>query len=234
MWDRKQLKANAKELIKPNYWKVVVASLVLMFAMGSSGSAGSTAARNSDVQDELSTAAASMDTATLIAAFALIISVIAVAMVISIVVKIFVWNPLVVGAQKMFLNCKTDSAEYGDLVFGFKNSYGNIAKTMFLKDLFISLWSLLLVIPGIIKGYEYRMVPYILAENPQMSSKDAFAKSKQMMTGNKWNAFVLDLSFLGWVIIMFITCGIAGIFFVNPYVFLTDAELYHELKKKIS
>ena len=91
MWDRKQLKANAKELIKPNYWTVVVASLVLMFAMGSSGSAGSTAARNSDVQDELSTAVASMDTATLIAAFALIMSVIAVAMVISIVVKIFVF-----------------------------------------------------------------------------------------------------------------------------------------------
>ena len=72
---------------------------------------------------------------------------------------------------------------------------------MFLKGLFQGLWSLLFVIPGIIKSYEYRMIPYILSENPNISRKRAFEISKQMMKGNKWDTFVLDLSFIGWQIL---------------------------------
>ena len=102
---------------------------------------------------------------------------------------------------------------------------------MFLKALYVFLWSLLLVIPGIIKGYEYRMIPYILAENPGIDTKEAFAMSKQMMDGNKWNAFVLDLSFLGWIILSVFTCGILAVFYVNPYIYMTDAELYVALKE---
>lgn len=87
------------------------------------------------------------------------------------------------------------------------------------------------VIPGIVKAYEYRMIPYILAENPQMSYKDAFAESKRMMTGNKWKAFVLDWSFILWDILAIFTCGILMIFYVRPYQELTNAEFYHALKE---
>ena len=70
---------------------------------------------------------------------------------------------------------------FGNLLDGFKSGhYGNIVLTIFLRDLFISLWTLLLVIPGIVKIYEYLMVPYILAENPAMDRKSAFAISKRM------------------------------------------------------
>ena len=75
-------------------------------------------------------------------------------------------------------------------------------------NLFIALWTLLLIVPGIIKSYEYRMVPYILAENPGMNRKEAFAISKRMMTGKKWATFVLDLSFFGWIFLSIFTCGI--------------------------
>ena len=85
--------------------------------------------------------------------------------------------------------------------------------------------------PGIIKAYEYRMIPYILAENPDIDTKEAFARSKEMMTGNKWDAFVLDLSFLGWILLSVCTCGILAIFWVNPYMYMTDAELYVALKE---
>ena len=103
--------------------------------------------------------------------------------------------------------------------------------TMFLRQLFTFLWSLLFVIPGIIKSYEYRMIPFILAENPDTPYKDAFEMSKKMMMGNKWDAFVLDLSFIGWFILTAITCGILGVFYVNPYKYMTDAELYVALKE---
>ena len=109
--------------------------------------------------------------------------------------------------------------------------YVNIVLTMFLRDLFTTLWSLLLVVPGIVKHYEYLMVPYIIAENPAMDYKEAFQISKQMMDGNKWDAFVLDLSFIGWTLLGVCTFGILLVFYVEPYIYLTRAELYHALKK---
>lgn len=102
---------------------------------------------------------------------------------------------------------------------------------MFLRGLYIFLWSLLLFIPGIIKSYEYRMVPYLLSECPQMGSSEAFRVSKEMMYGQKMEAFILDLSFIGWEILSVCTCGLVGLFFVNPYKYATNAELFLELKR---
>ena len=105
---------------------------------------------------------------------------------------------------------------------------------MFFYSLYITLWTLLFIIPGIIKGYEYRMIPYILAENPTISTKEAFALSKQMMDGEKLNAWILDLSFIGWNILSAFTCCILAIFYVAPYQNLTNAQLYSVLKNKVS
>jgi uncharacterized membrane protein len=80
-----------------------------------------------------------------------------------------------------------------------------------------------------VKAYEYRMIPYILAENPHMSKKEVFAASKSMMIGNKWKAFVLDLSFLGWHILSVFTVGILELFYVAPYMYATNAALYEAL-----
>ena len=99
-----------------------------------------------------------------------------------------------------------------------------------MKDLFIWLWSLLFIIPGIIKAYEYRLVPYIISENPQMNYRDALAESKKLMAGNKWKSFVLDLSFIGWDLLAGLTLGVLDIFFVGPYKASTDAALYETLK----
>ena len=99
-----------------------------------------------------------------------------------------------------------------------------------MKDLKIFLWSLLLVIPGIVKAYEYMMVPYLLAENPNLTKEQAFTLSKQMMTGNKLDALILEMfSFLGWEILADFTMGILSVFYVEPYKNLTYAALYEEL-----
>ena len=74
------------------------------------------------------------------------------------------------------------------------------------------------------------MIPYLLADNPQMTKEEAFAESKRMMQGQKWNAFVLDLSFIGWDILSGMTMGILGIFYVQPYKDGTHAALYEALR----
>ena len=112
---------------------------------------------------------------------------------------------------------------------GFKRGWGSTVGTMLLMDLFLGLWFLLLIVPGIIKSYSYRLVPYLLAEHPDWKGTKAITVSRQWMKGNKWKAFVLDLSFIGWELLSALTCGILGIFYVNQYVQATDAELYRAI-----
>ena len=126
-----------------------------------------------------------------------------------------------------------ESSARRTLLDGFRSGhYVNIVLTMFLRDLFTALWSLLLVVPGIVKHYEYLMVPYIIAENPAMDYKEAFQISKQMMDGEKMEAFIMDLSFLGWYLLSAVTCGLLAIFYVNPYVQASFAEMYTFNKQK--
>ena len=103
---------------------------------------------------------------------------------------------------------------------------------LFMKNLFIFLWSCLLIIPGIIKSYEYRMVHYILQEHPEITWQDALQRSGEMMDGNKMQAFLLDLSFIGWALLTLITCTIAGLFYMMPYKMNTDAALYEWIKRE--
>lgn len=147
--------------------------------------------------------------------------------------KIFVVHPFAVGGCRFFIeNSYSTKTSAGTLFYAFvSGNYKNITATMFFRSLYTFLWSLLFIVPGIVKSYEYRMVPYLLADCPDMPREDAFAISKELMTGNKWNAFVLDLSFWGWNILNAGTLGILGVFWLNPYIHATNAELFLALKK---
>ena len=147
-----------------------------------------------------------------------------------ILMDVFICNPVEVGCKRYFLRNLNEKAQVGNIGYAFDNNYKNITKTMFFRDLYTVLWTLLLIIPGIVKSYEYQMIPYLLAENPQMTKEQAFAESKRMMTGQKWRAFVLDLSFIGWDILSALTLGILGIFYVQPYMDATHAALYEALR----
>ena len=156
-----------------------------------------------------------------------------VVILIVLVAKVFVGNLLKMGGYRFFILNQTAQPGIGTLLDGFRSGhYVNIVLTMFLRDLFTTLWSLLLVVPGIVKHYEYLMVPYIIAENPAMDYKEAFQISKRMMDGQKMETFILDLSFLGWDILTVITCGMVGIFYASPYKQATFAELYAFNKAK--
>ena len=166
---------------------------------------------------------------------AIILIVILIAIAFGAVLGILVFNPLEVGCRKFFMeNSEGRGDDVGIMAYGFKTNYGNIVKVQFFRSLFIFLWSLLLLVPGIIKAFEYRLVPYLLAENPNMDRKEALETSKRLMYGNKMDAFVLDLSFFGWMILEALTLGLLGLFYVRPYVFATEAELYRVLSGKVS
>lgn len=98
----------------------------------------------------------------------------------------------------------------------------------FLRGLYVTLWSLLFVIPGIVKGYAYAMTPFIMAENPEMSASDAITASRELMDGHKGDLFILDLSFIGWGILAAVTCNI-GHLALNPYRNAAYAAFYKDL-----
>jgi len=153
--------------------------------------------------------------------------------VLMLLLRIFVFNTLEIGCDRFFMLNDGEQASLREIIEGFKNGYWTKnCLIMLWRDVKLVLWTLLLVIPGIVKTYEYRMVPFILAEHPDMPSAEAFTASREMMYGEKWNAFVLDLSFILWHLLSAVTLGLAGIFYVSPYKYQTDAELYLELRSR--
>lgn len=150
---------------------------------------------------------------------------------IALLVEILVLNVFMVGGCRFFVENRDYNAPVSKILFGFQGGhYGNVVWVMFLMGLKIVLWTLLFIIPGIIKAYEYMMVPYILAEQPDIDQADAFAISRQLMMNQKFDAFVLHLSFIGWDLLAVFTCGIVGIFWSIPYYYATEAELYAVLR----
>ena len=118
----------------------------------------------------------------------------------------------------------------GDLFNGFSN-FWPFLKAMLLSSLYVFLWSLLFLIPGIIKALAYSQVPYIVAENPNMPVRDALRLSERMMMGRKWEYFVLNLSFMGWALLSLPTLGLITIW-LEPYMQMTMINFYSDCKAK--
>lgn len=118
--------------------------------------------------------------------------------------------------------------ELGD-VFAAFNDFKTTFCLTFLIGLYTVLWSLLLIVPGIIKAYSYSMSYYILAENPGMTASEAIQKSKEMTDGHKLDLFVTDLSFIGWGLLASLSLGI-GYLWLVPYRNITMANIYNQIK----
>ena len=225
MWNRVDLKARGKEAFRKNYWASVAVALLSGLVSTVSASSGRNAV---DTGSSTSGYAQYYGGNMFSSLFAGVLTATLVVLGIFLVVlRIFIGNLLEIGGCRFFLANQQEQPRVSKMFEVFKGgNYGNQVLTMFLMNLYVFLWSLLLIVPGIIKGYEYRMVPYILAENPDMDRKEVFLISKRMMDGKKMAAFVLDLSFIGWVILGTITCGIVNLFYVSPYMQATNAEMY--------
>lgn len=226
MWSRSDLKERAKRAFTRNYWPMVLVGVIMMMCAGGSG--GSFGRSTQNIQKEYQ----NMDASTVYLILTVVGIAVLIAMVIGLLLCLFVKYPFEVGCSRFLIINRRVTPNMGEIVFGYKGSLKNNIKILFLRDLYVFLWSLLFIIPGIVKSYEYRMIPYLLAENPDLTVKEAFEISKRMMSGEKWNTFVLDLSFIGWTLLSGITLGLVGIFWYNPYYFQTNAELYGALSAK--
>lgn len=228
MWNRKDLKTQGKAAVKRNYWKSVLVGIVDAVLLSGATAAARTNGNVNDAQAQIE--AEGLSPAAMLALATALVGLVVVILLASLVINALVVGPLRVGTSHFKLSALQGVGNISELGAGFDANYKNNVKAMFLSSLYIELWSLLLVVPGIIKSYEYRMVPYILAEEPGLSAKEVLAKSKAMMDGNKWNAFVLDLSFILWDILSSVTFGLSGLFYSNPYKSMTDAALYEAVK----
>ena len=148
---------------------------------------------------------------------------------IPVVGTILVALPMMYGYSIVMLSVmRGGEVNIGGLFDGF-NDFGRIVGTKLLQAIYTFLWTLLLVIPGIIKNYSYAMTDFILKDQPELANNAAIEKSMAMMDGNKMKLFLLDLSFIGWAILCLFTFGI-GFLFLQPYVQSAHAAFYEDLK----
>ena len=203
MWTRQELKEKGRTAFRDNYWRCVAAGVVVLILTG--GSAATARGDSSDWatwQDQLGYLTAQSRT-SVFTMLGLLIGILGLSLLMGLALRIFLCNPMRIGASRFFLCNSREPASLHELGYAFSGRYGNA----------------------------YLMVPYILADDSDMDPMDAIRLSEQMMQGQKWNAFVLELSFLGWHILSSFTLGILEIFYVSPYVEATRAELYRKLKQ---
>lgn len=137
-------------------------------------------------------------------------------------------GPLIIGTSTLALNVsRGKEIQVEQLFSGFKNYVSALALYV-INSIFIALWSLLLIIPGIIKSISYSMSYYILIDNPNMGANEARKQSMAMMAGHKWRYFCLMFSFIGWLLLCALTLGILW-FWVSPYMQTAQSEFYHSL-----
>lgn len=230
--DRIAIKERSKQILKKNHWLCVgvafLSTLTLGFFAGSGTSFNFTYTQSPDIPSA-TTPFADVEAPIVIAIMLFTL----VALVISYVSQVFLTNQLMVGGCRFFLKFrKNNPVDTGELFHSYKDkTFLNIAKVTFLRDLFIGLWSLLFIVPGIIKSYEYWAVNYILAVRPDTPYEKALDLSKKMMYGHKMEVFELSISFFGWYLLSLFTCGILAICYVNPYHCIAMAELYSEIRE---
>jgi len=144
---------------------------------------------------------------------------------------IFLRSAFIVSSRLCQIENRIKEPPEGKLGYFLHNHYRNVTKVMFIRSLSVLMWSFVFIVPGLIKSYEYRMVPYLLAENPTMEWRKVLSVSKELTIGQKWEIFKLDWSFLALIILGFATGGL-GFFFTQPYIDATNAELYSILRQK--
>lgn len=148
-------------------------------------------------------------------------------------VSLFVLLPLAVGysnSMRVLLETGDNRLANNSFSLGFGN-WLHVVWGMVLSTIYIFLWTLLLIIPGIIKSYSYALTPYILVEHPEMSANEAIEESMRLMDGHKFDLFYLQLSFIGWAILSILSLGL-GFFWLIPYQMTAQAAFYRDIKNE--
>lgn len=235
MWTCSLLKTNAKQALQGRYWRCFWICLVLGF-VGVGGASVSTGSSSYTVDSVTGNDTAYDRVADYLSglsyqALMTVLIVAVLAALVSLLWSIFVAAPLEVGRDRYFMESRQALSPAATVTSVFRTPYMNVVKVQFLKTLKIVAGTFLLVVPGIYWSYCYMLVPYLLAENPYMTTTRAMQLSKEIMDGEKFHYFVLELSFIGWNLLCSLTLGI-GFFFLEPYKQATFAEFYAAMRSK--
>lgn len=148
------------------------------------------------------------------------------------VVSIVLGGPLMLGIARVFLKLwRREDFQIEELFDGFKDFSRSLVAYL-LMNLYVILWSLLLIVPGIIAAISYSMTFFILAEDPAIDAQEALRRSKQMMEGHKTEYFMLMLSFIGWFLLTLLTAGM-GFLLLSSYTTMSSAIFYQRIKNTV-
>ena len=237
MWTRALLKSNAKQVLSRTLQTTLLVTLVATILSGTAGTSVTTTAENAEnIYQQLSP-----DMLGLVLAMAGGVTLLGV------LYNVFIYTPIVVGSKRYYMEARLGNAPFSTLFSIFRRGdYGHVVFVGFMTQLKIFLYTLLLIVPGIIKSYAFALVPYLMAENPQLTHTRAQQISQQVMVNEKFNYFVLELSFIGWsIIIAAITSVVGAIFWplaflvsvllsivLTAYMEATKAEFYAAMREK--
>lgn len=223
MLKAKDFRAQARAALKGKWIQAVIAGLIAGVLGGTilyKGYTGSSASSN---------ASSAADTSALAGITWEVILVMLAIFVIVGVITFLIGSIVGLGYAKFNLELyKNETADF-KMVFSERSRYKDCFKLFFMQFLYVTIGSILFVIPGIIAFYGNIMGAFIMVENPEMSAKEALAASRAMMKGNKWRLFCLSWSFIGWDILAALSMGV-GHLFLCPYVEAAAAAFYNEIK----
>ncbi|HBQ63990.1 MAG TPA: hypothetical protein DD727_03520, partial [Clostridiales bacterium] len=256
MWNRCDLKQTAKQWLKVSYWKAFLVSILIVIAGGGSGGNGLISLPEiafrihpdrelkylsqpvayrpfsgfrDGIREWFSIQPEHFGGLLVVILFVFIFVMLI--LLVAAALRIFIGYPLEVGGRRFYIQMDENGANMDDLGYSFvKGHYLAVVRGMLWKDFINLLWYFLFIIPGIVKSYAYRMVPYILADHPGIGARQALAMSSQMTKGHKFKMWVLDLSFIGWYLLGLLALFI-GVFFVRPYMDAVYAALYRHLRQ---
>ncbi len=221
---RQTIKQNAKEALRFRYWPIIGAELIAGALMGgASGFSGGVSGNSANFKE----VANDPETAKIFAGILAVIAVVTlIASLVGLLYTFLFGNVIKVGISGIRLKAyRKESFRIVDLFSGLKSYKKNIG-TMALYTLFITLGFMCFFVPGIIVALGLYEVPYMLADDPNISGMKAIRRSWENMKGHKGELFVLHLSFIGWILLTILTCGILAVFYVGPYMALSEAGFY--------
>ena len=223
MRTRQEIKSIGKERFLASYWPCVLVPLLigLVFLVISGISSGPTYAAMLNP----SSAGSSVNINITVAGGSLLGSV----------AMLILSGPLTIGQNYFYIMNVLGRESESTVSAPFRAAFTNFGRKLggsLWMGLFVFLWSLLFIIPGIIKSFSYAMTSYILADCPNVRAQDALKLSMRIMSGHKWELFVFELSFLGWAILACFTFGILDIFYVIPYMNSSLATYYLEVREE--
>lgn len=220
---RQMIKQNAKDALRFRYWMIVAVELIAGALMGGVSGFSGGISGNSEQMKKF------MDDPQFRTFMLVFIGIAAAVSIVGILYTLLFGNVIQVGISGIRLKAyRKEHFGIVDLFSGLKQ-YKRIIGTMALHTLFVTLGFIVFFVPGIIVALGLYEVPYMLAEDPNISGMEAIRRSWENMKGHKGELFVLQLSFIGWILLTILTFGVLGIFYTGPYMALAEAGFYREM-----